>query len=326
MKLFAHLVLTLIGGSLLANEHPADQAREVLEKATVDIERAEKEFLASVQLIEDDEKKKQVLGYFKKRKDAWATAMEADASLKVAASPAPDTNTSVGLIPLCSDARHLTDQAKLLREQAKWIKENWMPEAEEMIAPLADARPKIEPTSEIITSDLGIDKYVVVPSNEDVEALLVTLKVTKGNEVVAHSSHAQFNNPISPLAKRSISLLMIKPYMVGGDYNGLIVRVSTGESHGGVLKLPGWMGGVSQPHSPEPNVLVMDFPDEDVSGYRIQFMVEEVTLIEAEKVCGKKAQIGEESWVKSTPFTPARAVPEMKRDPQTKDSNANPNR
>lgn len=125
MKPVYMFILISLGGNLSASDHPIDEARAAFAKATSDVEQAEKEFQASVQLIGKDKNRKEVLDLFKKRKQAWATAMETDAKLKVAASPAPSTNTSVGLIPLWSDTRHLSEQAKILREQAKWIKDNW---------------------------------------------------------------------------------------------------------------------------------------------------------------------------------------------------------
>ncbi|MCW1921172.1 hypothetical protein OKA05_01325 [Luteolibacter arcticus] len=134
MKPLSILLLISFAAILSATEHPADEAKIAFAEASSEIEKAEKEFLASVQLIDNDKKRAEVLDLFRQRKEAWGSSMKADANLKIAASPAPSTNTSVGLIPLWSDARHLRDQAKLLREQAKWIKQNWS--AEE-----ADTRP-----------------------------------------------------------------------------------------------------------------------------------------------------------------------------------------
>lgn len=131
----AALIIAMVAAPLLAlaEGHPADDARAALEKAQGGYEKAEKEFLASTGLISDAAKKKAVIDAFAKRKEAGMKAMELDAELKVAASAGPEGSTSTSLIPYWSDARHLNQQAALLQEQAKWIRESWTVQGEEAV-------------------------------------------------------------------------------------------------------------------------------------------------------------------------------------------------
>ena len=110
---------------LLATDHPAEAAAIRLNEAKDQYSNAEKEFLRYVDLITDKAKRDDTLRAFKERKELWTELSEIDSTLKIAASPLPDTSTNSSLVPYWTEIQYLNLQIDQLKEQASSVRQNW---------------------------------------------------------------------------------------------------------------------------------------------------------------------------------------------------------
>lgn len=82
----------------------------------------------------------------------------------------------------------------------------------------------------VTLSDLGMRKLEVLDDRENQDdGWIVTWKITRGADIIVHRSYAIFRPEYASRA----SLLMIDPRMLGGDYDGIVVKC-----HDVVKKLP----------------------------------------------------------------------------------------
>lgn len=108
-----------------AFDHPFDEAASKLKQAQKKYDLAETELKKAIQLIDDKEKRDAALEALKRGAEAWEKVSKFESEFKIAAAAAPNTATSVGLIPYWTEAQFLNYRAEQLNAHAKWIRENW---------------------------------------------------------------------------------------------------------------------------------------------------------------------------------------------------------
>jgi hypothetical protein len=126
MKMIFLLTITcFIGAALCAVEHPAEEAASKLKEAQKKYDLAETELRKAIQLIGDKEKRDAALEALNGGAEAWDKVSEFEIKFKMAATAAPETATSVGLIPYRTDALFLNYRAEQLSEHARWVRAMW---------------------------------------------------------------------------------------------------------------------------------------------------------------------------------------------------------
>lgn len=115
----------LAAALLIAGDHPAEVAEVKLAKARADYAISEKRFLACVADVSDVGKREATLKAFQERKASWVKLDDADAMLRISASPLPDSSTNSSLIPYWTEVHYLELQSAQLKEDAEWIEQSW---------------------------------------------------------------------------------------------------------------------------------------------------------------------------------------------------------
>jgi len=155
--------------------------------------------------------------------------------------------------------------------------------AASLIAPI-HAAPGIDPNAPITAEDLGIKKWVPMPANEKTECLIVTLRITTTEGTTElHTSQAVFD--LKQVQK--CSLITYRPSLFPGNNHECTVcfgkRRSPETSR--VLKLHGYVEQTEGTYTPDAKTIVRYL---DGGGYRVDYMVEELSREELTKIAGEQ--------------------------------------
>ncbi|MGA0899102.1 MAG: hypothetical protein ACO3SO_01715 [Luteolibacter sp.] len=120
------LLLAVLLPMAYANEHPAEEAEAKLEAAEKNFTTAKKRLDVAILAISHAPKKKEAADALQKLEKGWDQVIENLVSIRIAASPAPDTSTSSSLIPYYTTAEILDMKTKAYTDLAEWIETNWI--------------------------------------------------------------------------------------------------------------------------------------------------------------------------------------------------------